>query len=270
MTSIQKAIKYIAIAFAILLTVSIIGGILGAVGTVGFLFDIGETPIGEMKTYEISENITELDIDIGAADFRVIEGESVSVKTNNKNITVKEHDGKLIISEKGRVLGYDYSSGELVVDLYFPKGIVFDKVDITTGAGVVSIYTLTASDLSLELGAGKAEIATLVATKRADIDGGAGQIIISGGELCNLDLDMGIGELSLTSVITGKSEIDCGIGEVNITLLGGSDDYRIDVEKGLGDIRVDGKSFSGIYGDGNNKIDIDGGVGRINIKFEEK
>ena len=268
MTSIQKAIKYIAMAFAILLTVSIIGGILGAVSTVGFLFDIGDAPIGEMKTYEISKNVTELDIEIGAAAFRIIESESIFVESNNKNITVKENNGKLVISEKGRVLGIDYSSGELVVNLYLPEGIVFDKVSISTGAGVVSIGTLTSDVLELELGAGKADIGALVATRSADIDGGAGQITISGGELNDLDLDMGVGELNLESALTGESDIDCGIGEVNITLLGSSDEYKIDIEKGLGETKIDGKSFSGIYGNGTNRIDIDGGVGKIEIKFK--
>ena len=39
MTTFQKVIRYLAMALAIFLTVSIIGGILGAVGLFGGLFD---------------------------------------------------------------------------------------------------------------------------------------------------------------------------------------------------------------------------------------
>ena len=38
MTTLQKVIKYLALAFAVFLTVSIVGGILSAVGLLGSLF----------------------------------------------------------------------------------------------------------------------------------------------------------------------------------------------------------------------------------------
>ena len=105
-----------------------------------------------------------------------------------------------------------------------------------------------------------------------DIDGGAGRITISDGALHNLDLDMGVGQLNLTSALTGESDFDLGIGESNITVIGNKDDYKLDIEKGIGNITVDGTSVSNIkeYGNGNNSIEVSGGIGAINLRFQEE
>ena len=68
MTTLQKVIKYLAIAFAIFLTVSIIGGILSAVGLFGGLFS-SDAVFEEVKTYSVAADIHNLDIEINAADL---------------------------------------------------------------------------------------------------------------------------------------------------------------------------------------------------------
>ena len=49
------------------------------------------------------------------------------------------------------------------------------------------------------------------------------------------------------------------------------DDYKLDIEKGIGNITVDGASVSNIkeQGNGNNSIEVSGGIGAINLKFKE-
>lgn len=268
MTTFQKVIKYLAMAFAIFLTVSIIGGILGAVGLFGGLFD-GDAVLEDAKTYTVSDNITELDIRINAANFTIKQADAFSIESNLKHLTVKENDGVLTIEENKR-FGVTYTDAALI--LYIPAETVFEKADITTGAGRLTVDALSAGSLKLELGAGEVNIGTLTATNKADIDGGAGKITISGGTLHNLDLDMGVGQLNLTSVVLGNSDFDLGIGESNITLIGSKDDYAIDAEKGIGNITVDGETVSNFNGSGNgeNNIDISGGIGAINLVFMEE
>ena len=62
-----------------------------------------------------------------------------------------------------------------------------------------------------------------------------------------------------------------GVGESNITLLGSKEDYKLELEKGLGNISVDGVNVSdyGSSGNGTNKVEINGGVGSINVRFED-
>ena len=65
--------------------------------------------------------------------------------------------------------------------------------------------------------------------------------------------------------------MDLGVGESNITLIGSKEDYKLDLEKGLGNISVDGANVSdyGSSGNGTNKVEINGGVGSINVEFKE-
>ena len=155
--------------------------------------------------------------------------------------------------------------------LYVPADTVFEKADITTGAGRLTVDNLSAATMNFELGAGEVKIDTLIATTAVDIEGGAGKITISGGALHNLDLEMGVGQFNLTSALTGECDFDLGVGESNITVIGNKDDYKLDMEKGIGNITVDGASVSNIrvQGKGNNSIEVSGGIGAINLKFKE-
>lgn len=266
MTRLQKTIKYLAIAFAIFLIISIIGGILGAVGLLGGVFS-GDAVLEDAKTYPINTAIRDLDIHVNAADLYIKEGTAFSVESNLKHLKVEEKDGRLIIEETERFWGF-YSNAMLTV--YVPEGTVFDHVNLTTGAGRLTIEILSSGTLDFELGAGDVTIDTLVATKSADIEGGAGRMTISGGAIENLELDMGVGQLNLTSALTGNCQMNLGVGESNITLLGNKTDYKLELEKGIGNITIDGQNVSdyGSSGNGSRFVKISGGVGSINVSFQ--
>lgn len=268
MTHWQKAIKYCAIAFAIFLTVGIISGILGVIGAFGFLFD--ENPKSqELTVYNISGEITELEIEVGAADLKILTSDSFRVESNLAKLTVKESGKKLIIKQQDEF--FKIRSENVKLELYIPTDTAFEKVNIITGAGALNIDAVCSDVLKLELGAGKSEIGLLTVTENADIDGGAGKLTIKGGELKDLDLDMGVGEITLTSRLLGASDLDFGIGNAKLTLIGNKEDYEIEIDKGLGNISVDGESAKDgqTYGGGNSKIDIDCGVGNVEMDFTE-
>lgn len=266
MTTLQKAIRYLAIAFAVFLTVSIIGGTLSAVGFIGSFFT-EDAVTEDMKIYSVASEVSNLEIRINAADLYIKEGKAFSVESNLKYLKVSEKDDILTIEETKKFYG-NYNKAVLTV--YVPAGTVFDHTSLTTGAGRVTIDRLASGTLDFELGAGKVSVSTLIATKTADIEGGAGRITICGGSLHNLDLEMGVGQLNLTSSLTGDCRLDLGVGESNITLIGTKDDYKLDLEKGLGSVSVDGKSVSGYSssGNGTRKAEIHGGVGAIHVTFK--
>ena len=271
MTTFQKVIKYLAIALAISLIVAIIGGILGAIGLFGGFFT-GDDITGDMQTYSVCTEIRNLDIEINAADLYVKEADAFSIESNLKNLKVDEKNGHLSIKDSTKIKLSASSSYEgAVLTIYVPVGTVLENVNLTTGAGRLTVDHLSAETIDFELGAGEVSINTLVATKSADIEGGAGRITVSGGALKNLDMDMGIGELYLTSALSGDCQLDMGVGKSNITLIGNQNDYKLGLEKGLGSISVDGKDVSdfGSSGNGTNKVEISGGVGTVNVRFEE-
>ena len=277
MTTLQKVIKYLALAFAIFLTVSIVGGILSAVGLLGSLFSDDDAEwgdvIGETKTYTVSSEISDLNIQINAADFYIKEGNSFSVESNLKNLEVDEKNGCLTLKDLTKIkLNGSNAYENAVLTIYVPAGMAFDNVNIKTGAGRFTVDNLSAATIGFELGAGDVTISKLIAEKSANIEGGAGRITISDGAIKNLDLEMGLGQLNLTSALTGDCNLDSGVGEMNVTLLGSKDDYELDIEKGIGNITVDGKNVTdfGSSGNGANEVDIHGGVGAINVRFNNE
>lgn len=265
MTTLQKVIKYLAMAFAIFLTVTIIGGILGAAGLFSGFF-AEDAVMEDMKTYDLTSDISNLNIHINAADLYIKQGNAFSVESNLKYLKVEEKGNVLTVAETKKFSG-TYNGAMLTI--YVPAGTVFDNTTLITGAGRLTIDDLSSGTLAFELGAGDVSITSLIATKSADIEGGAGRITISDGALKNLDLEMGVGQLNLTSALSGDCQLDLGIGESNIMLIGNKEDYRLELEKGIGNIRVDGKNVSdyGSSGNGVNKVEINGGIGAINVDF---
>ena len=267
MTSWQRTIKNIAMAFAILLAVGIISGIFGVIGLFDAIFD-NDGVLKNIINYSVSQDIVELKVDIKAADFTIANGDSFSVESNLEYLTVEEKGGVLTIKETKK---FGFNNNNATLTLTIPEGCIFENADIITGAGKLTIDTLSTDKLRLKLGAGEVKIGELNATLKSEIEGGAGKVSVNGGTLCNLDLDMGAGELNLTSSLLGNSDLNYGVGEANLVLIGTKDDYCIDFDKGLGNATVDGESMrdGSVYGTGQNRIDIDGGVGAVEVSFRQ-
>ena len=271
MTSAQKVIKYLAIAFASSLVVAIITGILSLLyiltGILG-LSENNEVSSREMDitTFENTEFDT-LDIEVAYTNLTIKKSDSLKMETTNNNIKLNQENKELQIKEKShRVFSADESQ-ELI--LYIPEGLEFEKVKISAGAGKINIENLKTERLVFELGAGETEIKSLNVTDDCKIEGGAGKLSIESGEINDLKLDMGVGEINLNTILTGKNEINAGVGNLNIHLQDSKENYAIQIEKGIGNVKIDEKDFSNseIYGNGPNFIDVNGGIGNIEIDF---
>ena len=296
MTTAQKIIKYFAIAFAIFLIISIISLILFGVyalsGVLG-LKDNSKIDIsGNMQTVDFGSvtstqntmntgnsinnseqtvniaDITSLDIEVKYTNLIIRNGDTFRYETNNDNIVYRQNQNTLKIEEKGKWIFGDIESNLII---YIPENFNLNKINIEAGAGKVEIENLNAESLDLELGAGEASISNLNVTSRCKLEGGAGRLNVLNGNLNNLDLDMGMGEVNINALITGNSDIDAGIGTLNLNLQGSKADYRIRLDKGIGNIRINGENISNgsTYGEGANLIKIDDGIGNINITVNE-
>ena len=267
MTQLQKVIKYLAIALAVALIVGIVGAITTLSSGLFHLFSGKESAAGEMKTYAVTGEVSSLYLQLGGAQLQIKTGPAFSVESNHKYISVKTEAGRLTVRETSN--GFTYSPQGVTVTLYIPEGFCFDRAEVETGAGTVDIQELSADTLELSLGAGKAEIRNLYAFSRATVEGGAGELVIDGGQLCNLDLDMGVGRLTLKSRILGSSSLDYGIGDTRLILLGRTEEYRVEIDKGSGQARIEGRSVADdpVYGSGENRIHIEGGIGTMDVEF---
>ena len=270
MSSAQKIIKYLAIAFALFLTFSIISGIGYAFISIGNLFDSNKKSVTEkLEMIEIKEEdtISSLEIDVGGTNIIVKSGEVFQVQTDSKYIQVKQDHHKLSIQEKENSWFSNGETADLIVSV--PTEFIFREVSIEVGAGRLEIEELATNNLDLELGAGKVTIDKLNVFDQADIDSGAGEVEIRDGELSNLDLNMGVGKFTLNTKLSGNSTIDHGVGAFHLNLIGSKNDYQIHFNKGLGSVSLDGDEVvdNQTIGTGSNRLEIDGGVGKIDIHF---
>lgn len=222
----------------------------------------------ETTTYEITSEIHSLDVEISSADFKIENADEFSVVSNLKYLSVTEVNGVLSIVDNSRG---NKSYKNAMLTIYIPSNIVFNEVDLEIGAASLTIDSLSTSTAELSLGAGDVEIESINASSSVEIEGGTGEITIANGTLNNLSLELGTGEMNLTGAILGNSSLEFGVGESNVTLIGNREDYRLDVEKSVGSITIDGESINGSYvsGNGQNRIEIEGGVGSINVTFQE-
>ena len=267
MSDAQRIIKYLAIAFAWFLVFSIISGIMSAILSLGNIFGNKEEGTDVFEGIDINGNVSILDVDVNNVDVIIEEGYYLKAETNNENVRIKQVNNKLFITQKKQDWYKNDERKEIVISI--PYEFMFDAVSLEAGAGNVNIDGLSAKKLELGLGAGNVKINKLVVSNETEIEGGAGEIIITDSKLNNMDLDLGVGKVSITSSVTGNSQIDSGIGEVNLNLIGSEEDYKILVEKGIGTTTISGKTISNnvFYGNGSNNINIEGGVGGIKINF---
>ena len=267
MMKFKEKIKYFAIAIAVLLAIGIIIGVTGMI----FGFDEEEKLYEENVEIEISQNISGLNIDVGSAEFRIIEGEHFTLSSNIKNLKVSENNEVLHIEKKQKKISiHSTKVGEIILTV--PVGTVFDSTSIDLGAGNMQISCLVTEILKFDFGAGKAHFDYLEVRKSASVEVGAGKLQIKDGKIHNLDIDFGVGKSALRAFLTGRNEIDCGVGATEFVLLGNKNDYSIEMDVGAGNIHVDGCHICGnvSIGNGSNTVLIDGGVGSVNILFENE
>ncbi len=267
MTAWQKAIKYAALALAVLLIAVIILGIVSAVDGIAGIFR-GESAAGDMESCNVGNDYERLYIDIKGGQLEIRTGDSFALKTNHKYLKVSGDGKQLSIRENDRVLKPSVYNDVKVI-LTIPKGHVFDRVEITTGAGTVDIQALEADYVNLELGAGEVTVDRLAAYKASQIETGAGRLTLENGDLQNLDLELGVGEVRIQGKFLGDCRVDMGVGQVTMELLGSPEEYSVSMEKGIGQGTLDGKPMESdrTYGTGPNKLRVEGGVGSIDIDF---
>lgn len=269
----QKLIKAFALALAVFLIVSMGVALVGGISFLVALSGGDEVDFGNSGAWvgeEFEENtVRRLELNVKATNvkFRVADGdEPVRVETNNEYIMTGLDGDRLYVIEKSHgVFGWG-GTGEVVV--YVRRGVKFDDVNVEAGAGTLSIETLETKRLKLELGAGKTRIEKLAASESAEIDGGAGLLEIAGGEMRNARIELGAGKADITAKLGGHSKVESGVGKLELELIGKESDYRLLIDKGLGSVEYNGRGVSDgeRIGDGADVVDINSGVGSVDIR----
>lgn len=245
MTQFEKVIKYLSIGLAIFLAVSIV---IGGISVLAAIFGLGEDNIlVDFYDIELSQDTERIEIDVSAASLKIVAGDRFALSTNIENLEVRSNS-RLYVKQKQRRVGFhNTSAGEIILTV--PANAELRSFELEAGAGSVEIEYLN--------------------TQKAELNMGAGALNIKGGVIGGLELDLGVGKTDITAALNGKAAINCGVGETNINIIGQKGDYTIDVDSGIGAITLEGMRIKNdtVIGDGKNELEIDGGVGNINIEF---
>ena len=266
MTTFQKVIKYCAIGLAVFLCVLIISAAVNGIRSFAGIFNFSKSKNNDEEKYseviDFNDQIIGLNLDLKGANLIVKEGSKISVEIDDKDTRVFEENNILrVVDRNSKVIK---SASNITITI--PSYLLFERVNVTTGAGKVEINGINTNELDMELGAGKVTLSNINSAKTS-IETGAGSVLIKKSILNDLDLEVGVGEINIDADITGNSNIESGIGSLKLNLNNNESMYKFDIEKGIGSITFNGDKITGntTIGNGNSHIKIEGGIGSIKI-----
>ncbi|NLJ90836.1 MAG: DUF4097 domain-containing protein [Clostridiales bacterium] len=288
MNQYQKVIKYVAMAFAVFLTVFIIGSIVSFSGIMFRIFNFGSDIIdnrnnnGDVMSEDAItrtfDDVDKISINHGAGSLTIKSSDSDKITVDvagedSDSYKVRTSGRTLNIEQKGHVFnifnfGWNRNMGTKII-VSIPKGMKLEDLDVDAGAGKITIEDIIVNDFSLDAGAGSVTISRVEAYE-ADINGGAGEVIFSDVVFYDSDISCGVGRVKFEGKLLNKNDISAGVGELDLIIHGKRDDYNMKIEKGLGEIRIDGQKYSEVnirQNDAKHSLDIEGGLGSINVEF---
>ena len=275
MTTTQKIIKYLAIAFALFLVISIFSIIFGLSREIISSINSDKKDSKLLEEYTtISNNVNNIEsfkIDISNDDIEIKEGEKFEVKTNDPDVKFYHENSKVKIKTDKTFSWHLSNSSRGTIIIYLPNEFNISELDLNLGAGKIDIDKIFVKTLLMDLGAGTMTAKEINVYEKATINGGAGNINIYSGTINNLNLKLGAGNASIESDLTGSNTLTTGVGKLNLGLSRSKDNYKFDISKGLGNIILNDFDVSEdiLIGDGETKIKISGAVGNIIINTAE-
>lgn len=271
MTTTQKIIKYLAIAFALFLVISIFSIIFGLSREIISSINSDKKDSELLEEYTtISNNVNNIEsfkIDISNDDIEIKEGEKFEVKTNDPDVKFY-HENSIVKIKSDKTFSWHLSnSSRGTIIIYLPNEFNITELDLNLGAGKIDIDKIFVETLLMDLGAGTMTAKEINVYEKATINGGAGNINIYSGTINNLNLKLGAGNASIQSDLNGSNTLTTGVGKLNLGLSRSKDNYKFDISKGLGNIILNDFDVSEdiLIGDGETKIKISGAIGNIII-----
>lgn len=271
MTTIQKVIKYLAIALALFIIFNIFYGAIELTKVIVTSISNEINNKEEIKEgYNIISNdiseINTLKILNDNDNIKIKIGDSFKVITNDLNVKYNYENGTATISSESDLNLIKKNRGNIII--YIPDNYNINNVELHFGAGKLEVEKLLVNELVMELGAGKVNIDNLSVLSSAKITGGAGNIKIEDCIFNNLNLKLGIGNTKIEGNLLGDNSITTGVGKLSLDLTTNLDNYSFTINKGIGNIKIDDNEVfnsNSLIGNGVNKISINGGIGNVDI-----
>ncbi len=262
MNSFSKSLVTFAVVISIIGIAMLIAGIiLGAK-----LGDISDMKNKTVAINEIYENIDKLSINLKYGDIKIKRGDTFKIEGNvpeKISLETEVKNGEWIIKDNNKkiisLFDFNFNSnfnGEYEVTIYIPENEL-DKINIDIGACNLNIEDLNAKDIYINVGAGSVGVNNLTSNYSS--------------------IECGAGKIDIKKATLSKADISCGVGKIDLTILGKQSDYGYDVNTGIGEVKVGDNTYSGMgknekikSSNNDKKLNIDCGIGSIEINFEEE
>ena len=232
MNGLQKVIKYCAMAFAIFLTVVILGSIITAVvgvttgiAGVNALTREDKERIALSEEYSLEEakllDITSILVDCNA-EITVERGEVLSIKAFDvtDEYEIRQANGKFSIVQDRpdfniKWVWFDDITVQEKVIVTIPEELCPEQIKIESGSGAVTVTEVVADNLTVDSGSGRVTMKKVEAD-RLLVDSGSGKVAVASATLKNTELYTGSGGISVEDSALGMLRLDSGSGAVRM------------------------------------------------------
>lgn len=218
-----------------------------------------EAPYNNENFIEFNEKaseVTKLDIDIGMGSFYIQRGEGNELFISTYNIDPGSfeyniYDGCLTVKYSPTVtlMSFDFlnfDGGESSIFLTVPEKI-YDSVNLNMTAGDFYVNGISAKRLSTKSSAGTMYL-TEVNSDNTSLKMTAGDVTVSNSTLKDMFISMTAGDMCLSDCsVYGDNKIKMTAGDLTMNLVGNRQDYKINVDKALGSVYIDGMDTDGDY-----------------------
>lgn len=194
--------------------------------------------------------ITSLDINIGMGSFLLSDGDEFAISTEGirkENFSYEIAGGCLYLKYSPQVsllsLNFSEFNNDSTIILTVPKKD-FDRIAVDMTAGDVSVMNVNAKKFTAKSSAGSMLIDGVCA-ESASFKMTAGDCTVSNSTVKNSSISMTAGDMYFGDCkLYGDNNIKMTAGELQMSLIGDRADYRINVDKALGNVYIDGADVS--------------------------
>ena len=224
------------------------------------MIDVNETNIGQ---------ITEIDIDMAAANVEIIPGPDYGYEihsTRNNPITHKFENGKLTISQNlsfsWRLFSFNFDFSHDSVKIYLPPEAFMQNVSVRTASGKIYLSSMNCDRFNLSSSSGKIDAKDVTATDfsanctsgKVSLDSVKADrfnLVLTSGQLTANNINSGTlsatltsGSAKLSGQFLGSTNISMTSGSVNMDIDGKREDYRTSASTVSGSVRVNGEKLN--------------------------
>ncbi|MBR6537055.1 MAG: DUF4097 family beta strand repeat protein [Lachnospiraceae bacterium] len=234
-------------------------------------------------SYVFSEPIKSLVFEAGACTIEILEGEEAHYIVDFENLKY----GTLVTEQEGEELKISYKQNnnwtakmfmeddinDQKITLTMPKDAELDSALFEFGAAEISMEDVTAKKLYLTVGAGELNADALTATELARFNVGAGVFYAKDVTLTDAELVCGVGEMNVGGTFNGDTTADCGVGAMELRVHGEQEEYRGELNCGLGEIEFGNINIEGSgkqnhgTSSAERRMDIKCGIGEVDVHF---